>query len=87
MKNSSRAFILLLSNIFGPALFFVFALCLCTGCSKSTVSENHALVTAAMPWEPRSFDPFGSVDSASYYAQSLVFDSLVRFDADMKVTG
>lgn len=44
-------------------------------------------IVVGMPWEPRSFDPFNSVDSASYYAQSLIYEGLVRFGPDLQVEG
>ncbi len=36
-------------------------------------------VTVGLRWEPRTFNPFRSVDSASYFAQSLVYSGLLRY--------
>lgn len=57
----------------------------CSGAGDRAAATGRIVV--GMPWEPRSFDPFNSVDSASYYAQSLIYEALVRFDPDLQVEG
>lgn len=39
----------------------------------------------AMTWEPVSFYPLRALDSASYYAQSLVFEGLLKYDAQLNI--
>jgi peptide/nickel transport system substrate-binding protein len=38
-----------------------------------------------MTWEPVSFYPLRALDSASYYAQTLVFEGLVKYDAQLDI--
>lgn len=38
-----------------------------------------------MNWEPVGFYPLRAVDSASYYAQSLVYEGLVRYSPNMEI--
>lgn len=42
-------------------------------------------IVMGMPWEPRTFDPYHGLDSASFYAQSLVYSSLVKYDEKMRI--
>lgn len=37
-------------------------------------------IVVGMPWEPVSFYPLRALDSASYFAGTLVYEGLVRFD-------
>jgi peptide/nickel transport system substrate-binding protein len=36
-------------------------------------------------WEPVGFYPLRAIDSASFYAQSLVYEGLVKYDADLQI--
>jgi peptide/nickel transport system substrate-binding protein len=36
-------------------------------------------------WEPVGFYPIRAIDSASYYAQSLVYEGLVKYDSDLSI--
>jgi peptide/nickel transport system substrate-binding protein len=36
-------------------------------------------------WEPVGFYPIRAIDSASYYAQSLVYEGLVKYDPDLNI--
>jgi len=38
-----------------------------------------------MSWEPVSFFPLRALDSASYYAHTLVYEALIRYDASLNV--
>jgi peptide/nickel transport system substrate-binding protein len=40
-------------------------------------------VVFGAPWEPIGFYPIRAIDSASYYAQTLVYEALVKYDAQM----
>jgi peptide/nickel transport system substrate-binding protein len=36
-------------------------------------------------WEPNSFNPLKSLDSGSYFGQTLVYEGLVKYDASMRI--
>ena len=38
-----------------------------------------------MPFEPVSFNPLRGVDSGSYYASTLVYEGLVKYDQDIQI--
>lgn len=48
-------------------------------CQKENGVFEEETITVGYRWEPRTFNPFRSVDSASYFAQSLVYCGLVRY--------
>lgn len=58
------------------AAFVVFCL---AACSNSVAGRNQQIVFGA-PWEPISFHPQRGLDSASYYAQTLVYEGLIGYD-------
>ncbi len=76
---------------------FSISVCLLTVCSLSACSdattdgaESRAVpakerVVFGMSWEPASFNPLRALDSASYYAQTLVYEGLVKLDADLHI--
>lgn len=59
---------------------------LLAGCGTATDGEKTASaeranrVVIGMPWEPRTLNPFRGVDSASYFAQSLIHGGLVTYN-------
>jgi peptide/nickel transport system substrate-binding protein len=42
-------------------------------------------VVFGMLWEPVGFNPIRNIDSGSYYAQTLVYEGLVKYDAELKI--
>lgn len=48
-------------------------------------SERKKTVVFGMNWEPVGFYPLRAVDSASYYAQTLVYEGLVNYGADADI--
>lgn len=50
----------------------------------ATRRDSDAIVFG-LPWEPVSFYPIRALDSASYYAQSLVYEGLVRYNEEFEV--
>lgn len=42
-------------------------------------------IVLGMVWEPVSFNPIRGIDSGSYIASSLVYESLVKYDANMNL--
>lgn len=57
-------------------------------CSVEAAEQSPArnrTIVMGMPWEPRTFDPYHGLDSASFYAQSLVYSSLVKYDDKMQI--
>ncbi|MBU6451832.1 MAG: ABC transporter substrate-binding protein [Cyanobacteria bacterium REEB67] len=50
----------------------------------ATVADNRPIVIG-MIFEPVSFNPLRGVDSGSYYASTLVYEGLVKYDADMQL--
>lgn len=59
---------------------------LLAGCGTASDSEKTASaersnrVVIGMPWEPRTLNPYRGVDSASYFAQSLIHGGLVTYN-------
>ncbi len=51
----------------------------------ATDREISSRITFAMGWEPVTFYPLRALDSASYYAQSLVYQGLVKYDRQLNV--
>lgn len=49
------------------------------------MADRQDCITVGLRWEPRTFNPFRSVDSASYFAQSLVYGGLLRYGASGKI--
>ncbi len=58
--------------------FVVFFLAACSG----GVNRSQQIVFGA-PWEPISFHPQRGLDSASYYAQTLVYEGLISYDENL----
>ncbi len=70
---------------------FLFALaCLVAAVSPSATEaaftnlETQKVVYGA-PWEPIGFYPIRAIDSGSYYAQTLVYEPLIKYDAAMNI--
>lgn len=42
-------------------------------------------IVFGIPWEPVSFNPLRALDSGSYYAQTLVYEGLIKYDANLKL--
>lgn len=76
----------LLAGIFVlvPALWLSFIHPLAGGGSDAPRPRS-AQIVFGMGWEPVSFYPLRGLDSASYYAQSLVYEGLVRYDERMRI--
>lgn len=55
------------------------------GASQQTSVQDSGTIVMGMPWEPRTFDPYHGLDSASFYAQSLVYSSLVKYNDRMQI--
>lgn len=72
-----------------PGVLVGILLVIWLGTVPSTAAEQPAKgsqsVVMGMPWEPRTFDPYHGLDSASFYAQSLVYSSLVKYDDKMHI--
>lgn len=56
-----------------------------TGCKSRLAAvgelpERANTVVIGMPWEPRTLNPYRGVDSASYFAQTLIHGGLVRYN-------
>lgn len=66
-------------------MLVLFCLFGCFSCGTNLSPEKTLVV--GMRWEPRTFNPFRSVDSASYFAQSLVYSGLVRYDQNGNIEG
>ncbi len=47
--------------------------------------KNQNTVVFGMLWEPVGFNPIRNVDSGSYYAQTLVYDGLLRYDVNLNI--
>ncbi|HEY9715039.1 MAG TPA: ABC transporter substrate-binding protein [Chroococcales cyanobacterium] len=64
----------------------VLAALLAAGCSPVELTEHSAnQIVVGLPLEPLGFYPLRSLDSGSYYAQTLVFEGLLRYDANMRI--
>ena len=53
--------------------------------SPSNRTQGMGTVVFGMLWEPIGFNPIRNIDSGSYYAQTLVYEGLVRYDAELKI--
>jgi peptide/nickel transport system substrate-binding protein len=42
-------------------------------------------IVFGIPWEPVSFNPLRALDSGSYYAQTLVYEGLIKYDANLNL--
>ena len=63
------------------AIIVCFSLCAC-----SKVQRHGQQIVFGAPWEPISFHPQRGLDSASYYAQTLVYDGLIGYDNKLNFT-
>ncbi|MBS2007450.1 MAG: hypothetical protein JST01_10440 [Cyanobacteria bacterium SZAS TMP-1] len=45
----------------------------------------HSRIVVGMMFEPVSFNPLRGVDSGSYYASTLVYEGLVKYDQDLQL--
>lgn len=52
-----------------------------SGCAK--VERPSSLIVFGAPWEPIAFHPQRGLDSASYYAQTLVYEGLIGYDKEL----
>ncbi len=65
---------------------FVCSLVLLAGCSNvSSQRSSQDQIVAGMTLEPMGFYPLRALDSGSYYAQTLVYEGLVRYGANLDV--
>jgi peptide/nickel transport system substrate-binding protein len=48
-------------------------------------ARSYKQIVFGVVWEPVGFYPIRAIDSASYYAQSLVYEGLVRYDSDLSI--
>lgn len=60
-------------------------LCVQTACQSANFEVANKTVVFAMNWEPVGFYPLRAVDSASYYAQTLVYEGLVRYSPNLDI--
>lgn len=42
-------------------------------------------IVFGMTWEPSGFYPIRAIDAGSYCAQTLVYEGLVKYDAQIKI--
>ncbi len=70
-----------------------------TSCAPAAIDDGHVEVTDfndqsdrnggkivfGISWEPVSFNPLRALDSASYYAQTLVYEGLLRYDKNLQI--
>lgn len=68
-----------MTKVFLLACLIVFSLSACT----STPSGRAQQIVFGAPWEPISLHPQRGLDSASYYAQSLVYEALIGYDEQL----
>lgn len=68
----------------GSLLVGSFLYCGCSG-ERVTQTETDPVLTVGLRWEPRTFNPFYSVDSASFFAQSLIYAGLVRYGSSGEI--
>lgn len=54
-------------------------------CILPCEAEPLKQIVLGMVWEPVSFNPIRGIDSGSYVASSLVYESLVKYDANMRL--
>ncbi|HEY9774310.1 MAG TPA: ABC transporter substrate-binding protein [Planktothrix sp.] len=55
------------------------------GAPAATAQSAKNKIVFGVAWEPLGFFPLRALDSASYYAQTLVFEGLVRYGDDKKI--
>lgn len=48
--------------------------------SETAKADRSQRIVVGMPWEPRTLNPFRGVDSASYFAQTMIHGGLVRYN-------
>jgi peptide/nickel transport system substrate-binding protein len=71
----------------------VSAVTILAGCSSAPAplspptheSSSDDQIVFGISWEPNSFNPLKSLDSGSYFAQTLIYEGLVKYDASMRV--
>lgn len=69
-------------------IHFFCAVALLAGCSSNDSLRRHSSqdqIVAGMTLEPMGFYPLRALDSGSYYAQTLVYEGLVRYGANLDV--
>lgn len=55
------------------------------GSGSAAAKVHQDAIVFGLPWEPVSFYPIRALDSASYYAQSLVYEGLVRYNEEFDI--
>ena len=60
-------------------------LAVCSCATPATRQDNDDQIVFGISWEPNSFNPLKSLDSGSYFGQTLVYEGLVRYDASMRI--
>jgi peptide/nickel transport system substrate-binding protein len=71
----------------------VSAVTILTGCSRAPSKLNQGPQTSrsdeqivfGISWEPNSFNPLKSLDSGSYFGQTLVYEGLVKYGPSMRI--
>jgi peptide/nickel transport system substrate-binding protein len=65
----------------------VFASTVCAACTPNNTSSESDVkqIVYGSAWEPISFYPLRGLDSGSFYGQTLVYEGLVKYDANLKV--
>ncbi len=56
-----------------------------SGAGATLGRERKERIVVGMPWEPVSFYPLRALDSASYFAGTLVYEGLVRFNESLNL--
>lgn len=55
------------------------------GRKSDTACNAGDQIVFGMAWEPVSFNTLRALDSASYYAQTLVYEGLLKYDANLNI--
>ncbi|MDR3615576.1 MAG: ABC transporter substrate-binding protein [Candidatus Obscuribacterales bacterium] len=71
----------------------VSAVTILAGCSRAPstlhqgtkTSRSDDQIVFGISWEPNSFNPLKSLDSGSYFGQTLVYEGLVKYDPSMRI--
>jgi peptide/nickel transport system substrate-binding protein len=55
------------------------------GTKKTAFVPAREKIVFGIPWEPVSFNPLRALDSGSYYAQTLVYEGLIKYDPNLQL--
>jgi peptide/nickel transport system substrate-binding protein len=67
------------------AVAFCLSASLLTGCGQSENPQAPKQIVVGMSLEPLGFFPLRALDSGSYYAQTLVYEGLVRYGPNLEI--